>query len=155
MRACYNPFRNGCFIRSMKVQNQKASRPITVILIAGYFFILAIWNILRLGETILFWTTLGNYGAHPLYLSISSGLWAGVGIALIIYLWKRKFWAWIASLVGANCYFVWFWIDRLFIQSQNQNWLFVLTTSTISLIFIIFLLTQKRTSGYFLKVAGI
>jgi hypothetical protein len=139
----------------MKVQKQKASHPITVILIAGYFCLLAMWNILRMGETIFFWTTLGKYGAHPAYTLLTGGLWAGGCIALVVGLWKSRYWAWVASLVGVICHFVWFWFDRLFMQSHNQNWPFVLTTSTILLIIIIFLLTHKRTHGYFLKVPGI
>lgn len=139
----------------MKVQKRKVSHPITVILIAGYFSLLAIWNILRMGEAIFFWATLGKYGAHPMYISISGGLWAGGCIALVVGLWKSRFWAWVASLIGVIGHYVWFWADRLFIQGRNQNWPFVLTTSTISLIIIIFLLTHKRTHGYFLKVTGI
>ena len=62
------------------MSSPEVKRLIRVIILALLVLAVAIWNGLRLGETIFFWKTLEQYGAHPLYIAISGGVWLITGL---------------------------------------------------------------------------
>jgi hypothetical protein len=105
----------------------------------------AIWNGLRLGETIFFWKTLEKYGAHPLYISISGGLWLLVGLVLFEGLWLGKAWVLVASLGGIVGYTAWYWFDRLVMQVPHANWPFVLTATLVFMLIILIVLLSHKS----------
>jgi hypothetical protein len=108
-----------------------------------------VWNGLRLGETIFFWKTLEKYGAHPLYIAISSGLWLLLGLVLFVGLWLGKAWGWAAALVGTIGYSAWYWFDRLVMQKPHANWPFVLIANLAFLLIILMILMSTKTRRFF------
>jgi hypothetical protein len=122
----------------------KMKRPLRVTLLAVYVFLAACWNGLRLGSAIFYWKTLAEYGAHPLYIAISGGVWSIAGLLLAWGLWWGKAWAWIAALGCAAGYGCWYWLDRLILQKPHANWPFTLGASVIFLLFILFILFSRR-----------
>ena len=119
-----------------------------------YFLILLVvgviaWNGLRLGEAIFFWKTLEEYGAHPLYIAVSAGVWLIAGLMLVPSLWIGKAWGWAAVLGGSVGYIAWYWFDRLVLQKPHANWPFVLIAQIVFLLIIFIILFSRKTKFYF------
>jgi hypothetical protein len=111
------------------------------------------WNGIRLGETIFFWKTLGQYGAHPLYIAINGAVWLIAGLLLLWGLWLGKAWGWAAVLGGTVGYTTWYWYDRLVVQKPHANWPFVLIGNIIFLLLIFTILFSSKTRRFFKKDA--
>jgi high-affinity Fe2+/Pb2+ permease len=124
-------------------------QPIRVICLAIIVVLTAIWNGLRLGETIFFWKTLQTYGALPLYIAISGGIWLFAGLLLAWGLWSGKAWGWAAMLLGTVGYASWYWFDRLVLQKPHANWLFVLAANFVLLLIIFVILFSRRTREFY------
>ena len=133
----------------MTPQNQKNPRPPGVVILTGYTLFLVLWNIIRMGNAIFFWDSLKNYGSFPAYISISGGIWCTAGLLILGGLWKGIPVVWNISYFASAGYFLWYWIDRLFIENPNQNWLFVVFLSSIIFIIYIFILSSRKTRTYF------
>lgn len=127
----------------------KQHRPVGVTILAILAFLLAAWNGLRLGEAIFFWKTLAEYGAHPLYIAISGGVWFVAGLLLAWGLWRGKPWAWVAALGGAAGYASWYWFDRLILQQPHANWPFSLIFTVVSVSLILVILFSHNTKRFF------
>jgi hypothetical protein len=127
----------------------KMKRPMRITLLAVYVFSVACWNGLRLGEAIFFWKTLAEYGAHPLYIAISSGVWLIAGLVLVWGLWQGKVWGWVATFGGIVGYASWYWFDRQVLQELHTNWPFALVTTAVFLFFILFILSSHSTRRFF------
>jgi hypothetical protein len=134
--------------------DQRRSRPIGVTYLALFLFILAIWNGLRLGETIFFWKTLKGYGANPIYMSASSGVWLIIGLFLVWGLWQGKNWGRMAVICGSAAYTAWYWFDRLALQAPQANWLFVLSLNIVLILLFFGILFSKQTSQFFKRVGN-
>jgi hypothetical protein len=128
-------------------------RPFHVIFLAIIVVIYAVDNGLRLGETIFFWNTLEEYGAHPLYIVISGGVWLIAGLFLVWGLWQGKTWGWAAALVGTFGYTAWYWFDRLVLQKPHANWPFVLIANIVFLLLIFMILFSQKTRLFFQRDA--
>ena len=129
---------------------EKKKRPFGVTFLAIYVFCLAAWNALRLGQSIFFWKTLANYGAHPVYIAVSGGVWLIAGLVLAWGLWLGKPWAWAASLGGAAGYGCWYWFDRLVLQKpQSSNWPLALAVTVAILLFVLLPLFSRSTRRFF------
>ncbi len=132
---------------------QKRSRPFSVISLTVLVFWLTIWNGLRLGEAIVFWKMLAEYGAHPLYIAITGGVWTIAGLSLLWGFWKGKTWGWVEALVSAFGYTAWYWFDRLVLQQSHANWPFVLIANIVFLSVILLILFSRTTRQYFQRDA--
>lgn len=130
----------------------RRSRPIGVTYLAIFLFILAIWNGLRLGETIFFWKTLKGYGANPIYISASSGVWFIIGLFLVWGLWLGKNWGRAAVIGGLAAYTAWYWFDRLALQAPHANWPFILFMNIVLILSIFGILFSKQTRQFFKRV---
>jgi hypothetical protein len=133
----------------MTPQNQNNPRPPGVVILTGYTLFLVQWNIIRMGNAIFFWDSLKNYGSFPVYISISGGIWCAAGLLISGGLWKGIPVVWNISYFASAGYFLWYWIDRLFIENPNQNWLFVVFLSSIIFFIYIFILSSRKTRTYF------
>ena len=131
----------------------KRVRSTGITILAIFVFLLAAWNGLRLGETIFFWKTLKTYGAHPLYIAISGGVWFIAGLLLFWGLWFGKPWGWASALGGTVGYFAWYWFDRLVLEQPRVNWPFVLVADIVFLLFIFAILFSRRTRLFFKRDA--
>jgi hypothetical protein len=128
----------------------KRNRSIRIALLTIFILMVAAWNGLRLGETIFFWKTLDKYGAHPLYIAISAGVWLITGLLLGWGVWVGKAWGWAAALGCTIGYTTWYWFDRLVLQKSHANWPFVLIANIVFLA-IIFLILFSRSTRFFFK----
>jgi hypothetical protein len=131
----------------------KNKRPMRVTAIAMLSFWSAVWNGIRLVETITLWETLKSYGSNPLYIAVSGGIWLLIGFLIGLGLWRGKIWAWKAAFWGATGYSTWYWVDRLFFQEPRANWPFALGTTVLSLLFFIMILLTLPTRIFFQKTA--
>jgi len=133
------------------MNNYDDPRPIRVTLLAILILIIALFEGVRLGESIYFWKTLIEYGAQPLYLSVSGGIWLIGGCLLVWGLWQGRRWSWLGSIVGTIAFTLWYWLDRLFLQQPHNNGPFAVVASSIFLVLILVILLTRRTRGYLLK----
>jgi len=129
------------------------NRPIRVTSVAIIVVFAAAWNGLRLGLTIYFWKTLEAYGAHPLYIATSGGVWLITGLLLAWGFWLGKAWGWAAALAGMVGYSAWYWFDRLVLQQPRANWPFVLVADIVFLLIIFAILFSRRTRLFFKRDA--
>ncbi len=127
----------------------KRIRPIGIIFIEAITLISAAWNGLRLGNVIFFGTTLDRYGAHSLYIAISSGFWLITAIVVSIGIWQRRTWTRVGTFVGLIVYILWYWSDRLFVQMPHSNWPFTFVYTLLLLAIFTFILFGKNTRVYF------
>ena len=125
-------------------------RPIRVSLLAILVLIIAIFGGIRLGESIYFWKTLIEYGAHPLYTALSGLVWLVAGLLLVWGVWRGLRWAWRAALFGTIVYTAWYWLDRLIVQRPHMNDPFSLITTALLLMLVLVILFSRRTRNYFL-----
>jgi predicted permease len=127
----------------------KKTRPIGVTILALFVLFTALWSSLRLGEAIFLWKSLAEYGAHPLYIAISGGVWLIAGLFLVWCLWQGKAWGWVAAFSGTVGYASWYWFDRLVLQRLHANWPFALVATAVFLFFILFILSSHSTRRFF------
>jgi hypothetical protein len=121
------------------------NRPFRVILLVLLIVCAAGSNGFRLGEAIFFWKTLVEYGAHPLYISLSGGFWLNFGLFTGWGLLFGKKWSRMVAMLGTAGYLSWYWLDRLVLQGQHSNWLFTLFADIFFVIVIIFILFSQKT----------
>jgi hypothetical protein len=119
-------------------------------LLAILVLIIAIFGGIRLAESIYFWKTLIEYGAHPLYTALSGFLWLVTGLLLVWGVWRGLRWAWRAALFGTIVYTAWYWLDRLIVQRPHMNDPFSLITTALLLMLVLVILFSRRTRNYFL-----
>jgi hypothetical protein len=124
-------------------------RPVRVACLAIIIVFAAVWNGLRLGETIFFWKTMAKYGAHPLYIAISGTLWLLIGLVVFLGVWLGKTWGWAVALGGSVGYSTWYWFDRLAMQKPHANWPFVLIANLAFLLIILMILMSHKTRRFF------
>jgi len=131
------------------MQSMRKKHPLELTIFGLLVFGFATWNGLRLCAAISAWKVLAEYGAHPLYIAISGGVWLGSGLLLDWGLWQGKAWAWMAAIGDATGYGSWYWIDRLVFQRPRANWPFALAATIIIFIFVLFVLTTHGTRRFF------
>jgi hypothetical protein len=124
-------------------------RPIGIIFIEIIILLNALWNGMRLGNAIFFWSILNNFGAPWLYLAISGGFWTVSSAVISVGLWQRKIWAWAGTIGGIIAYSVWYWADRLIFQLPHSNELFALLYTFIMIAFSFSVLFSIKTRVYF------
>lgn len=135
------------------MSNKGLKRPVGLNILVLFILWLAVWNCLRMSEAIFYWNSLEEYGAQPLYISMSGGIWFIIGILLVWGLWWCEIWGWMATLGAAVSYTTWYWLDRLILQKPHSNWLFALIENIVLLIFIILLMFSRKTRLHFQKDA--
>jgi hypothetical protein len=128
-------------------------RPIVVTLLALFVLGLALWNGLRLIQSLVFWSILKEYQASPgpLYTAISGGVWLLAGLSTTWGLWQGKVWAWFTALGGVLGYASWYWSDRLVFQTPHSNWPFALAFTVISIAFFSVLFHRGAIHFFFQK----
>jgi len=126
-------------------------RPFSATILLWLVLILITWSGLRLLSAIQWWGTLLEFASPPgpLYIAISGGLWLIAGIILLWGMWRIK--AWIRhALLGTGAGFtVWYWGDRLLIQSAHENWPFATGATILLLIIVIVCIAHPSTKELF------
>jgi hypothetical protein len=141
----------GCRISAYK-QNDFISmkRPLSVTILLWLVLSLTAWSILRLVTAIQWWSILlaSATPPGPLYIAISGGFWTLVSLVLLWGLLRARDWARIA-LVGTGAGFsVWYWSDRLLLQSLRENWPFSLGATLVLLIIVMICAAHPRTKAF-------
>jgi hypothetical protein len=129
------------------------SRPAALTCLALFFLVMALWNGLRFIEVAIFHGVLDEYKIHwgSLFIGFTGGFWFITGLAIFWGLWYMKTWAWFASLASVIGYGGWYWIDRLVLQIQNDNWSFALTVTVLFVFVPIIVLLTPRIRRSFRK----
>jgi hypothetical protein len=128
-------------------------RPFSVTILLWLVLSLTAWNGLRLVTAIQWWNTLFEFDALPglLYIAISGGIWLTVGIVLLWGIWRRKAWTRYALLGAGAGFTVWYWCDKLLLQSSRENWPFALGATVSLLILVMICVVPQRTKAFFNK----
>lgn len=106
-------------------------------------FVLCItsWNLIRLYGVIYYWQVLSEYNARPAYILATALIWSLTGLWFLMAIWKNRTIRFGPGFLLGLSYFIWYWIDRLFIQSSpSPNTIFSAITTTSLLFFYIILL---------------
>jgi hypothetical protein len=125
------------------------NRPFRVVLLVLLIVGMAGNYAFRMGEAIYFWKTLAEYGASPLYISLSGGFWFIFGLFIGWVLWFGKKWSRMVAIMGTTGYLSWYWLDRLVFQGQHSNWLFILLADIFFVMIIISILFSQKTRHFF------
>jgi hypothetical protein len=101
--------------------------------------ILVAWNAIRIWAAIAWYDVLQEFAPRPgaVYTATSGAIWLGIGIYVLWCLWQSKAWAAQTLLGAAVTYSVWYWIDRLVLQSPRPNWAFALLLNLVLLAYVI------------------
>lgn len=84
--------------------------------------------------------------------TISSAIWAAVGILLLWGIWQNKAWTAKLLLGAAAGYTVWYWCERLIWQAPRPNWPFAVIVNLVLLIFILFTTKSLAREAYERKI---
>lgn len=128
-------------------------RPFSVTLMSCLVLSLIGWSAVRLIAIIRWWRMLQEYSHvyFPLYILLSAIVWLIVGLILLWGIKGKK--AWIQkALIGTGVgYIIWYWCDRLFIQWQHANWLFMLSATILLLVVGMISIIHPKTNIYLRK----
>jgi hypothetical protein len=126
--------------------------PTSVTIIAVFVLSITSWNIIRAYGAITNWRVLNEFGANPVYILATACVWILTGLWLLRNILKRYHYAMRASLAVAGLYYLWYWCDRLFIQSSTApNVLFSAVVSTVLLAIFSIILYIPATRAFFNK----
>lgn len=109
--------------------------PGTVRFLVALVLLLVLWSGTRLGAALFYWKVLREYAGRggPLYPALSAAVWLIGALAALRGIGRRgrRAWTGLVGLFGA--YFVWCWLDRLFVQWPRPSWPFALVCSLLLL----------------------
>lgn len=128
-----------------------SKRPASVTSLLFEVLSLTAWNALRLGAAIVDWDVLAEFAPRPgpLYIVITASFWTLGGLAIWRALRRRSYRAQLFTAVYFIGYAIWWWMDRLLLQSASPNWPFVLALTILLLGLAALDLFNKKTSSYF------
>jgi len=126
-------------------------RPFSVTILLWLVLSLTAWSGLRLYSAIQWWQTLLELASPPgpLYIAISAGVWLAIALGLLWGMWQAKAWIRTALLGTGAGFTVWYWCDRLLLQSAHENWPFALGLTILFLIIIVICVAHPRTKAFF------
>jgi hypothetical protein len=126
-------------------------RPICVTILLWLVLSLTVWSGLRLYSVIRWWNVLDEFASPPgpWYIVISGGIWLMASILLLWGMWQVKAWIRHALLAAGASFAVWYWSDRLLLQTPSANWPFFLVGTFLLLTLVIVCTTHSRTKTFF------
>jgi hypothetical protein len=113
-------------------------QPFRVTILLSLVLLLTIWNALRAWTAFSWRNVLTEFSGAPLYIGISGLIWLGIGIWLLLSLWRQEAYARILLRASAASYTVWVWIERLLLQVPRENRPFALVVNIVLLSFVLF-----------------
>ena len=113
-------------------------QPFRVTILLSLLLLFTSWNALRAWTAFSWRDVLTEFSGDPLYIGVSGLIWLGIGVWLLLSLWRQESYARILLLASAASYTVWVWIERLFIQTPRENWPFALVINLVLLPFVLF-----------------
>jgi hypothetical protein len=124
--------------------DKRPTRSLNVTIITLFVLFITIWNALRAFSAVANWQILIEYKAESAYILATGLIWSLTGLGFIISILKQDRFSIRSGLVISGLFYLWYWCDRLFIQSsQAPNVLFSAVFSTVLLaVFVIILITS-------------
>jgi len=111
------------------------TQPLPVTIASVFVLCITVWSGIRAWTAITDWELLSRFRATPNYTFATGILWLIVGIALTVALLKGSRIAPTCGLILSVSYVLWYWIDRLVIQtSPTTNITFSIVVSIIGLV---------------------
>jgi hypothetical protein len=111
---------------------------------------LTAWNAVRVWTAFAWREALAEFAPQPgpLYIGISGAVWVLVGLSVLWALEWRRAWR-LRLLVGAaSAYTLWYWSDRLILQTWRDNWPFTLTVNVLLLLLVFITTTYLKREAY-------
>ena len=126
--------------------------PVSVTIITLFVLFITSWNAIRTYSAIANWLVLAEFKANPVYIFGTGLFWALAGLWLLRCIWKRVSYTFRACLAAAGLYYLWYWCDRLFVQSSPApNVLFSAVFSSVLLVIYITILSIPASRAYLNK----
>lgn len=121
--------------------------PVRVTVLIWLVLWLSVWNGLRLWTAVAWRERLEEFTSRPgpVYIAASGAFWLVAGLVALWSLWSKKRWAKTLIATGTLAYSVWYWADRLLLQQDRANGLFILALNILVLALVVFVLQ----SGFF------
>jgi hypothetical protein len=128
-----------------------SKRPASVTSLLFAVLSLTAWNALRLGAAIVDWDVLAEFAPRPgpLYIAATASFWILGGLAIWKAIRRRSHRVQLFTAVYFIGYAIWWWMDRLLLQSASPNWPFALALTILLLGLAAFELFNKKTFSYF------
>lgn len=128
-------------------------RPLSVTILLWLVLSLTAWGGLRLWSAIRWWDDLQRFGTPPgaAYLAVSGGVGLAAGLLLLWGMWRRKPQTRIGLLGTAAGLALWYWCERLLLQTQRLNWPFSLGATVALLVITATCVWLPETRIFFLQ----
>jgi hypothetical protein len=126
-------------------------RRVTILMVIVFFFVC--FHLLRFVLSIIEWENLSVLlPISPVYITLNGLLWSIVGLALAWGLYHRSRWApWLARFTCVG-YFLFYWVDRLFISRMSgigSNAFFALAITILVIAWVFWVFSLSGTKQYF------
>ncbi len=133
--------------------SKRVKRPFLVTLLTVLVLIMASTNLIRFVEALTQWNFLSSLPrVSPAYLALSGLIWFLIGLPLIWGLWRSHPEAPKAARIVALAYTVYYWLDRILLESvggNHFNWPFTIGLTIVLLILIFWILSRTTSKDYF------
>lgn len=130
----------------------KEKKPASIKLLLWMFYIFLLWNIVRVWVSIINLRLMVDYATPPgmVFITGSGFFWVLCGLGVIILIRCRYPRSGLVMFGFAIAYTIWWWVDRLFLQTKvESNWVFHLGLTCILLIIYFVLIYNRNTTEYF------
>ena len=99
---------------------------------------LTAWQAFRIQAALAWYDTLMEFAPRPgpIYIAVTGAVWLVLGLILIWSIWRGQPGAAKLLLGAASGYTVWYWADRLLLQSPRANWPFAIIVNILLLAYI-------------------
>lgn len=130
-----------------------SARPRSVTSLALAVLTIGVLHLARFLQTLSSWNILEELLAvSPVYLSLSSLVWAGVCLVLAYGLWVGAVWAPQLMRLSLLAYLIFYWADRLLLSPRRalpDNTPFAALVSILAIGFVFWFFRQPRIKAFF------
>jgi hypothetical protein len=130
----------------------KTKAPFAVTTMRLTVLILASWNILRLGATLVNWSVLAEFAPRPspIYIAFTAAFWTLACLAVWTLIGRRNAQSQGYYAMTVLGYIAWWWADRLFLFGEPRlNWPFAAVITAIFLFDTIAAFFNGSATDYF------
>ena len=132
---------------------KKTKRPLSVSLLCAVVLIVAVMNLVRLGQSLAEWSFLETIlPVSPAYLAVTGLVWGALGLLATWRMWQGKTWARWFGLAFIIAFSLYDWVDRLFLPGypgRNANWLFSAMTNFLFIAVSVWILVRPKSKQFF------
>src|SRR5687768_7011554 len=98
-----------------------AGRPLSVTIVSAFVLSITAWNGIRACIALANWDILSRFNGNPAYIFGTSLAWCIAGMTFFLIISSRKRYSLYAGLILSMIYMIWYWFDRMVIQSSPAN----------------------------------